>query len=148
MEPLQTRAAVDLPGGLCIPLSELRFSFARSPGPGGQHVNKVNTRVEVRFDLAASPSLPEQLRRRALARLGGRLNRAGQLVVASSRHRSQSRNRQDCVERFRALLAEALRPPAPRRRRTRPGRAAIARRREAKKHHSRKKSLRKRPDPE
>ena len=148
MEPLQTRAAVDLPGGLCIPLSELRFSFARSPGPGGQHVNKVNTRVEVRFDLAASPSLPEQLRRRALARLGGRLNRAGQLVVASSRHRSQSRNRQDCVERFRALLAEALRPPAPRRRRTRPGRAAIARRREAKKHQSRKKSLRKRPDPE
>lgn len=148
MEPLQTRAAVDLPGGLRIPLSELRFSFARSPGPGGQHVNKVNTRVEVRFDLAASPSLPEQLRRRALARLGGRLNRAGQLVVASSRHRSQSRNRQDCVERFRALLAEALRPPAPRRRRTRPGRAAIARRREAKKHQSRKKSLRKRPDPE
>ena len=148
MEPLQTRAAVDLPGGLRIPLSELRFSFARSPGPGGQHVNKVNTRVELRFDLAASPSLPEQLRRRALARLEGRLNRAGQLVVGSSRHRSQSRNRQDCVERFRALLAEALRPPAPRRRRTRPGRAAIARRREAKKHQSRKKSLRKRPDPE
>jgi len=147
MEPLQTRGAVDLPGGIRIPLSELRFSFARSPGPGGQHVNKVNTRVELRFDLAAS-SLPVELRQRALARLGARLNRAGQLVVASSRHRSQGRNRQDCVERFRALLAEALRPPGPRRRRTRPGRAAIARRREAKKHHSRKKSLRRRPDPE
>lgn len=148
METLQTRGAVGLPGGIRIPLSELRFSFARSPGPGGQHVNKVNTRVELRFDLGASPSLPAELRRRALARLGARLNRAGQLVVASSRHRSQSRNRQDCVERFRALMDEALRPPGPRRRRTRPGRAAIARRREAKKRQSRKKSLRRRPDPE
>ena len=147
MEPLQTRGAVDLPGGIRIPLSELRFSFARSAGPGGQHVNKVNTRVELRFDLAAS-SLPVELRQRALARLGARLNRAGQLVVASSRHRSQGRNRQDCIERFGELMAEALRPPGPRRRRTRPGRAAIAHRREAKKRHSRKKSLRRRPDPE
>lgn len=148
MDPLQSRGGIDLPGGLRIPLSELRFSFSRSPGPGGQHVNKVNTRVELRFDLAACPGLPAELRRRALERLADRLNRAGQLVVASSRHRSQSRNRQDCIERFQALLAEALRPPGPRRRRTRPGRAAIARRREAKTHQSRKKSLRRRPDSE
>ena len=148
MDPLQTRNEIELPEGVRIPLSELRFSFARSPGPGGQHVNKVNTRVELRFDLSACPCLPVELRRRALDRLGPRLNRAGQLVVASSRHRSQSRNRLDCIERFRALMAEALRPPAPRRRQTRPGRAAIARRREAKRRHSRKKGLRRRPDPE
>ncbi len=148
MKHLQSRDGIDLPGGIRLPLSELKFSFSRSPGPGGQHVNKVNTRVELRFDVAACPHLPVELRQRALARLADRLNRAGELVVASSRHRSQTRNRLHCIERFQALMAEALRPPGPPRRRTRPGRAAIARRRDAKMRQSRKKSLRRRPDSE
>jgi ribosome-associated protein len=145
MTPLQTTDILQLSQGVCIPLTELRFSFGRSPGPGGQHVNKVNTRVELRFDLGASRSLSDDLRQRARARLGGRLNRAGELVVASSRHRSQIRNRAECVERFALLMEQALQPPAAKRRRTKPGRAAIARRQEANKRHAQKKSLRRRP---
>lgn len=145
MTPLQNSDPIELPGDIAIPLAELDFTFGRSPGPGGQHVNKVNTRAELRFDLVRSPSLPDDLRQRARSRLATRLNRDGQLVVASSRHRSQIRNRIDCIERFAELMRQALRPPAPPRRRTRPGRAAIARRLDAKKHQGQKKHRRRRP---
>ena len=128
-----------------IPLSELRFSFDRSSGPGGQHVNKVNTRVELRFDLAASRTLGDEQRRRLRANLRSRVNAEGQLVVRSSRYRSQSRNRRDCVDKFARLVADGLRPPPPPRRRTRPGRAAVARRLQSKKLHALKKGRRRRP---
>lgn len=145
MAPLHLPDAVDLPGGVRIPLGELDFSFVRSPGPGGQHVNKSSTRVELRFDLARSPSLPDSLRDRARNRLQGRLNAEGELVIASSQHRSQLRNRLDCISRFAEEMAAALRPPAPKRRRTKPGRAAIARRLDGKKRNAEKKSRRQRP---
>jgi len=145
MPSLHLPDAVELPGGVRIPLAELDFAFVRSPGPGGQHVNKTSTRVELRFDLTGSPSLPAALRERARARLQSRLNADGELVIASSRHRSQMRNRVDCIDRFTETMAAAIKPPAPPRRRTRPGRGAIARRLDSKKKHSQKKTRRRRP---
>ena len=145
MSSLHLPDAVELPGGVRIPLAELAFSFVRSPGPGGQHVNKTSTRVELRFDLHGSPSLPAALRDRAQARLQSRLNADGELVIASSRYRSQMRNRVDCINRFAVTMAAAIKPPAPPRRKTRPGRGAVTRRLDSKKKHSQKKSQRRRP---
>lgn len=130
---------------LKIPLAELRFSFDRSPGPGGQNVNKLNTRAELRFDLQASPSLSADQRCRLVAGLEKRLTPAGVLIVRSSRFRTQLRNKEDCLEKLANLLAEPLKPPPPKRRPTRPGRAAVARRLDSKKRRGQKKALRRRP---
>lgn len=143
MQP-PTNALQILPG-LQIPLAELVFTFDRSPGPGGQNVNKTNTRAELRFDLERSPSLSETQRQRLRENLAARLSQEGMLILNSSRFRSQLRNREDCVEKFVALLAFHLQPPAPPRRPTRPGRAARARRLDHKKSHSNKKLLRRPP---
>lgn len=112
---------------LKIPASEIRFRFSRSSGPGGQHVNRSETRVELLFDVAGSPSLTEPARERLLGRLAGRIDGEGTLHIVSSATRSQTANRDDAVERFRSLLSSALRP---RRRRvpTHPGTAARERR--------------------
>ena len=91
-----------------IPTAELRFVFSRSPGPGGQNVNKVNTRVTLLFDLAGTESLTASQRSRVRRRLRTRIDRAGTLRVVSSRHRTQSANRRAAVERFVELLADAL----------------------------------------
>ena len=133
---------------LSIPLSEVRFSFDRSPGPGGQNVNKVNTRAELRFSVSSSPSLTRSMRKRICRELSARLNQEGELVLRSSRFRSQARNRADCLEKFAALLAEALRPPPPKRRPSRPSKASVAKRLDRKRAHSQKKSLRGRPQPD
>ena len=93
---------------------ELVFDFARSSGPGGQNVNKVNTRVTLRFDLAKSPSLTAPQKERIQARLPGRISREGVLRVISSRHRTQGANRLAAVERFVELLEEALHVERPR----------------------------------
>ncbi len=116
---------------LVIPAAELRWRFSRGSGPGGQGVNTTDSRVELVFDLATSPSVPEPLRRRALARLQGRLL-AGELVVVAAEHRSQWRNRQAARQRLADLLARALAPPPPPRRPTRPTRASQRRRLEIK----------------
>lgn len=145
MSSLHLPDAVDLPGDVRIPLGELSFSFVRSPGPGGQHVNKTSTRVELRFNLAASAYLPAYLKDRARNRLQSRLTADGDLVIASSQHRSQMRNRLDCIARFAEIMSAAMQPPAPKRRKTRPGRAAVARRLDNKKKHADKKSRRQRP---
>jgi ribosome-associated protein len=101
---------------LSIPQQELSFSATRAGGPGGQHVNKVSTRVTLRFDVARSPSLSETQRRRILARLATRISGAGVLRVTCSRMRSQAANREEALRRFAELLAAALKP---RKRRTR-----------------------------
>ncbi|MDH7485674.1 MAG: alternative ribosome rescue aminoacyl-tRNA hydrolase ArfB [Anaerolineae bacterium] len=103
-------------GQLAIPLAELEFRFSRSGGPGGQHVNRSATRVELRFDVARSPSLSEEQRQRVLERLAGRLDSEGVLRVVAESERSQWRNRQEAVERFRMLLRQALHIPRRRRR--------------------------------
>ena len=94
---------------LAIPESELSFRFSRSSGPGGQHVQRSDTRVELLFDVANSPSLTDGQRARLLERLATQIDGEGVLRVVSSTTRSQLENRAEAVQRFRALLAAALR---------------------------------------
>ena len=125
MEPLP------IDQGVVIPAEELGWRFSRASGPGGQGVNTTDSRVELRFDLARSRSLPEGLRRRALERLAPQLV-AGVLVVVALEHRSQWRNRQAARLRLAALLRQAMAPPPPPRRPTRPSRGSVQRRLAAK----------------
>lgn len=117
---------------LVIPAAELRERFSRSSGPGGQHVNTTDSRVELLFDLANSPSVPESLRTRMLDRLATRLI-DGVLTIAASEHRAQLQNRAAARERLAALLRDAAAPPPPVRRATKPSRGAKERRIAAKK---------------
>ncbi len=135
---------VHVRGSVVIPESEISWRFSRSSGPGGQGVNTSDSRVELVFDLAASPSLPPALKERALQRLGGRLV-GGVLTIAASEHRSQLRNREAAEQRLAAELAAATAPPPRPRRATRPSRASVDRRIAAKKRRSETKRMR-RPD--
>lgn len=114
-----------------IPESELEERFMRAGGPGGQHVNRTESAVELRFDVAHSPSLPEPARTRLLARRDRRLTEGGMLVIQARRYRDQARNRDDARERLVKLLRDALTPPK-RRIATRPTRASKERRIEGK----------------
>lgn len=114
-------------GSWVVPAAELLERFSRSSGPGGQSVNTADSRVELLFDVARSPSLTGPARARALDRLAGRLV-DGVLTVAASEYRSQLRNRQAARVRLAALLREAVAPPPPPRRPTRPSRGARERR--------------------
>lgn len=124
-----------------IPLDELEWRFSASGGPGGQHANTANTRAEVRFDVAASPSLGPRQRARLVSRLGPVVR------VVVSDERSQARNRQLALERLAARLAEALRVEHTRRP-TRPSRSARETRLGAKRRRAEIKRARSRPDPE
>ncbi len=128
---------VPVPGrsAVLIPAAELRWRFSRSSGPGGQNVNTTDSRVELVFDLAASPSLSPALRARALRRLEARLVE-GCVVIAASEHRSQWQNRVAAQRRLVAMLEEALKPPPPPRRATRPTRGSVERRLAAKQRRS------------
>jgi ribosome-associated protein len=136
---------LEITRALALPRTELSWRFSRSGGPGGQSVNTSDSRVELRFDVARSPALPEPLRQRALERLAGRLV-DGVLVVTAAEHRSQLQNRQAAQARLVALLAAAIAPPAPGRRDTRPSRNAVRRRLEAKRRHGETKRLRRAPE--
>ncbi|MCH8251780.1 MAG: aminoacyl-tRNA hydrolase [Planctomycetes bacterium] len=139
---------VEINPTLAIPRAELRFVCSRSPGPGGQNVNKVNTRVTLHFDVATSPLLTEAQRARILDKLSTRIDRSGVLRVVSSRHRTQIANRRAVVQRFAELLADALLRPKPRKQ-TRVSKGAIARRLETKAQRSAVKRLRGvRPSPD
>jgi ribosome-associated protein len=128
-------------GSCAIPLAELTWRFSRSGGPGGQHANTSDTRAEVRFDVASSPSLGPRQRARLLERLGPEVR-----VVASD-ERSQARNRALALERLADRLAGALRIEAPRRP-TRPTKGSVERRLEGKRRQADRKAARRRIDPE
>lgn len=127
------------PGGLVVPAAALDWSFARSGGPGGQHVNTTSSKVTLTIAVAAVTGRPV-----ALERLRAALDDT--VRVTSQTHRSQWRNRQDCLARAAVLLDEAARPPDPTRRATHPTRGAVERRLDAKRRESHKKQGRRRDD--
>ncbi|GGP80984.1 alternative ribosome rescue aminoacyl-tRNA hydrolase ArfB [Saccharothrix coeruleofusca] len=126
---------------LVIPAGELRERFSRSSGPGGQGVNTADSRVELSFDLAASPSVPDWLRTRMLGRLHNRLT-GGVVTVVASEHRAQLQNRQAARERLARLLRDAAAAPPAVRRATKPTKGSQERRIAAKKQRSRTKQSR------
>lgn len=130
-----------LSNGLMLDASEFHFSFMRSSGPGGQNVNKVESAVELRWDLRKSIHLPVGVRLRLEALAGSRVTDDGVLIIQAQRHRTQERNRADAVERVMALCEQALHPPKPRKK-TKPSKAAKRRRLEGKKRQGDKKRLR------
>ncbi len=126
---------------LKIPLREFQFTFARSSGPGGQNVNKLNTKALLRWPVMKSSSLPEAVRRRLLSKYHRRVNSEGEFLIGSQRFRDAGRNVADCLEKLRQMLAEAATPPKPRKR-TRPTRASVRRRLDQKRKQSQKKQRR------
>jgi len=126
-----------LPDGLVVPAAELVERFSKSPGPGGQSVNTTDSRVELEFDVTTSTVLSDTQRSRAMRRWP-----EGRVSIAASEHRSQHRNRVAARERLAELLREALAPPPPPRRPTKPSRGSKERRLRAKKERGQTKALR------
>jgi ribosome-associated protein len=130
-----------IPPDIRLDDDELTFTFVRSSGPGGQNVNKVNSKAVLRWNVTASAGVPPDVRQRFVSRFRGKLTAEGNLVIASQRFRDQRRNEEDCRDKLRAMLAAVARPPK-RRKTTRPTRASIERRKEQKRKTSRKKERR------
>ncbi len=120
---------------------EIHEEFIRSSGPGGQNVNKVATAVQLRFDVAESPSLPDDVRERLIRLAGRRITEGGVLIIDARRFRTQERNRQDAIERLVELIRKAAEKPK-RRRKTRPTQASKRRRLETKRHRGKTKRMR------
>ena len=133
--------------GLTIPAAELDWRFSRSSGPGGQHVNTSDSRVQLSWNIADSVVLSESQREQLLGRLGRRLT-AGRITVTVSAQRSQLRNRETALEHLGELVRDALAPPAPLRRATRPTRGSARRHLAGKKRRSETKQQRQRPSAE
>lgn len=122
---------IRITNSIWLPQSELNISFIRSPGPGGQNVNKVATAAQLRFDLRGSPSLPSGLKQRAEKLAGSRLTGTGEIVLTASNFRTQTQNREEVLNRLITLLQQAATPPK-RRVPTKPTLASKKRRLEAK----------------
>jgi len=129
---------------IAIDENELEERFFRSSGPGGQHANRTATAVQLRFDAAHSPALPDDVRRRLIDLAGNQVTDEGMLVIEAQRFRSQRRNRRDARRRLAALIRQAAKKPK-QRRKTRPTRASQERRLRDKRRRSEKKRLRKPP---
>jgi len=134
---------IQLTDRIAVPDHAVQVHFTHASGPGGQNVNKVETAVQLRLNLHLA-DLPSGVRFRLERLAGNRLTRQGEIVIDARRHRSQERNREDALERLRALVLEAETPPKPRLA-TRPSKAAKARRTDAKTRRGATKQLRRRP---
>lgn len=128
---------------MIIPESELEFSYVRSSGPGGQNVNKVNSKVVLRWNLLTTGVIGPEARARFMERFGSKVNQLGEVILTSDRHRDQPRNREDCIEKLTAMLKEIQFPPK-KRKKSKPSRSSQRKRVESKKRHSDKKSSRQR----
>ncbi|MFC3069002.1 alternative ribosome rescue aminoacyl-tRNA hydrolase ArfB [Phenylobacterium soli] len=124
---------IEVTGHIALADDEVQVRAVRASGPGGQHVNKVSTAIELRFDVMGSPSLPERVRERLARLAGSRLTQEGVLVLVAQEHRSQEMNRQAAFDRLVGLIRKAAEPPPPPRKKTKPSKAAKQRRLDAKK---------------
>lgn len=122
---------IQITPSISIDPSDIQWSFIRASGPGGQHVNKTASAVQLRFNVDPNPNLPPDIRRRLLQIAGHRMAADGTLVIDARRFRSQTRNREDAMERLIGLIRQAAHPPA-RRKKTRPPRISKKRRLETK----------------
>jgi ribosome-associated protein len=132
---------IEITPTIAIEEREVQLDFTRASGPGGQHVNKVATAVQLRFDVRHSPSLPAEVKERLIRLAGKRLTDSGVLIIEARRFRTQEQNRQDAMNRLVELIRRAARRPKTRRK-TGPSRAARERRLAAKRRRSEKKQLR------
>ena len=136
---------IHVTGSIELADDEVQVRAVRASGPGGQHVNKVSTAIELRFDVRGSPSLPERVRERLERLAGSRLTTEGVLVLVAQEHRSQEMNRQAALDRLVGLIRKAAEPPPPPRKKTKPTYASKLRRLEGKSKRSGVKAMRSRP---
>ena len=136
---------IDVAPNIHVEESELEFSFARSGGPGGQHVNKTSSKVILHWNPGESPGVPDAVKQRFLKQYRTRITEAGMLVLDCDETRSQHRNRELVVERLKGMLEAVAKPPKTRVP-TRPGKGVKKRRRQAREKHAQKKQLRKKVD--
>lgn len=135
------QAMISITRTIAIDEKEIAFHFITASGPGGQHVNKVATAVQLRFDVRNCPSLTDDIRQRLRNLAGKKLTQGGMLIIEAKRFRSQERNRQDAVDRLIALVRRAAKRPRPRKK-TCPSKASVERKRTAKRYRSRIKQMR------
>ncbi len=126
---------------ISIPIREFAFSYSRSPGPGGQNVNKLNTKVTIRWNVSNSPSLSEPIKNRLFDKLKKRINKDGELILTSHRFRDQGRNVADCLAKLKQLISTALIVQKPRKK-TKPSKSSVRRRLDSKRRQSEKKRMR------
>lgn len=132
---------------LAIDESEIEERFVRASGPGGQHVNTTSSAVQLRFDVKASPSLPDAVKHRLMRLAGRRMTKTGELIIQADGERSQARNREAARNRLKSLVLAATKTPKPRKK-SRPSLSSIRRQKQAKKQRSDTKALRRTPRPE
>lgn len=130
---------------ISIPATELRFTFARSSGPGGQNVNKVNSKATLRWNVSQSSAIPEGVRARFVGRYANRIDQEGEFWISSETHREQGRNVRNCLEKLRALLVAVAAPPVTRKP-TRPTYGSTLDRLQAKRDRSLRKARRRPPE--